>query len=44
MKKLSALASPGPDALVCVALLAGVCAELLAGQEDARRFWRMFAM
>lgn len=44
MKKLFLLASPGPDVMVCVALAAGVCAELFAGKDDVRRFWRIATM
>lgn len=44
MKKLFALASPTTEAIVCAALLSGVCAELVAGTDDIRRFWRIFTM
>lgn len=44
MKKLFAMASPTTETVACAALLAGVCAELLAGTDDIRRFWRIFTM
>lgn len=44
MKKLFVLASLAPDAVVCAALLAGVCAELPAARTDVHRFWRIATM
>jgi hypothetical protein len=43
-KMMPALASPGTDAVVCAALAAGVCAALIAGKDDIRRFWRIHQM
>lgn len=44
MRKLFTLASPAADTAVLAALVAGVCAALLAGRDDIRRFWRIHNM